>query len=275
MRRRRAGGGAVARMPVAAGAGALCAAAVWPGCNAILGIEAPVREKATTAADVGSGGDRGSGHQPDCTLLEVLPGEPLELSMIDDLEDGNIAILEGDDANPRQGAWFMFNDESEGGAQEPPDKAGLVVATMPVRGDSQRAVHTSGNALFADWGAVIGFELSTDYYDATGYRGVTFWARAEDESSKKMVVAFVDQQTNKGGGICGDEEGQVPCYDHFQKSVTLTPDWKHYKIPVECLAQSGYGLFEALAQDRIKIIQFSFGPAQAFDFWIDDVAFYR
>lgn len=27
--------------------------------------------------------------------------------------------------------------------------------------------------------------------------------------------------------------------------------------------------------DRIRTIQFSFGPGQAFDFWIDDVAFYK
>ncbi|WP_438030796.1 hypothetical protein [Sorangium sp. So ce233] len=265
----------MARMPFAAGAGALCAAAVWPGCNAILGIEAPVREDAAAATEAGSGSAGAGGAQADCAIQEVSPDEPLELSMIDDMEDGNIGILKGDGANPRQGAWFKYSDGSEGGAQEPSDAAELVAAVMPVRGDSERAVHTSANALFTSWGAGVGVELSTSYYDATGYRGITFWARAEDDSSTEMFVTFIDQQTDKGGGICGDMAGQVPCYDHFHTSVDLTSDWKHFKVPVGCLVQTGYGVFEAFAQDRIRVIQFSFGPGQPFDFWIDDVAFYE
>ncbi|WP_437786850.1 hypothetical protein [Sorangium sp. So ce1097] len=277
MRRRRrwTDGGAVARVPLAARAGALCAAAVWSGCNAILGIEPPVRESATTAADAGSGSAGAGGDRPECRVLEVSPEEPLELSLIDDMEDGNIGILRGDDANPRQGAWYKYNDGSEEGVHEPLDAADLIEAMMPARRDSAMAVHTSGNALFTNWGAGIGFELSTSYYDATGYRGITFWARAEDDSATGMFVTFVDQQTDNAGGICGTMAGQVPCYDHYNTSVTLTSDWKHFKVPVECLKQEGYGRFEALAQDRLGAIQFSFGRGQAFDFWIDDVAFYR
>ncbi|MGK4004480.1 hypothetical protein WMF31_17730 [Sorangium sp. So ce1036] len=250
----------MARVPLAAGAGALCAAAVWPGCNAILGIEAPERE--------------GAGDQLDCTMLEVVPGEPLELSMIDDMEDGNTAIPKGDGAIPRQGVWILFHDNSEDGDQQPPHQSKLVEAMSPARGDSERGVHTSGNELFTEWGAGIGIRLS-GYYDATAYRGVTFWARAEEGSSTDLFVTLVDQQTDNEGGICGDDEGQVPCYDHFHTIVTLTPDWKHFKVPAGCLVQTGYGVFEALAQDRIRNIQFSFGPGQAFDIWIDDVAFYR
>ncbi|WP_159397264.1 hypothetical protein [Sorangium cellulosum] len=262
-------------MPLAAAAGALCAAAVWPGCNAIVGIEAPVREDATAATEAGSGSAGAGGAQPDCTLLEVSPEETLELSMIDDMEDGNIGILKGDGATPRQGAWFTYSDGSEGGAQEPSDLAELVAAMMPARGDSERAVHTSGNDLFTKWGAGTGFRLNGAYYDATDYRGITFWARAEEGSPTGLSVTFVDQQTDPGGGICGDKKGQVPCFDHFHTSVPLTSDWKHFKVPVGCLVQTGYGLFEAPAQDRIQAIQFSFGPGQAFDFWIDDVAFYK
>ncbi|MGK3966802.1 protein kinase [Sorangium sp. So ce118] len=179
------------------------------------------------------------------------------------------------DANPRLGAWFTYHDGSEGGAQEPDDAAGLVTATMPARGDSTLAVHTSGNDRFAEWGAGIGFHLSNADYDATGYRGIAFWARAEEGLSTDLLVAFVDRQTHPGGGICGPEEGQVPCYDHFHTRVTLASDWKHVKVPVECLVQTGYGVFDALAQSGLRDIQFSFSAGQAFDLWIDDVAFYR
>ncbi|WP_437729271.1 hypothetical protein [Sorangium sp. So ce861] len=273
MRRRGTGGGAMARVPLAAGAGALCAAAAWPGCNAIVGIEAPVREDAA-ATDAGSGSAGAGGDGPDCDVLEVVPGEALDLSLIDDMEDGNIGILKGDGATPRQGAWFKYNDGSEGGVQEPSDPAELVAAIMPVRGDSERGVRTSGNDRFTNWGAGVGFNLSNTYHDATGYRGITFWAYAEREAPMELLVTFVDRQTDPGGGVCGDEEGQVPCYDHFHTSVTLTSEWKHFKVPVGCLVQNGFGLFEALGQDTLQRVQFSLGPGHAFGFWIDDVAFY-
>ncbi|WP_437291984.1 hypothetical protein [Sorangium sp. So ce406] len=72
-------------------------------------------------------------------------------------------------------------------------------------------------------------------------------------------------------------ESGIPACDAAHRgipSVDLTSDWKHAKVPVACLVQTGYGVFESFAQDRIRVIQFSFGPGQAFDFWIDDVAFY-
>lgn len=271
-RRRRTDGGAAARLPSAAGAAALCAAAASPGCNAILGIEAPVREEAATLDGAGSAGTGGA--LPECALLEVSPEEPLELSMIDDLEDGNVAILDGDGAVRRQGAWYIYNDGSAAGAQDPPDRAGLVVALEPMRGDSTKAVHTSGNDLFNEWGAGVGFPLSTGDYDISAYRGITFWARSDRESPTDMFVTFVDRQTLPGSKLCG-EEGQVPCYDHFHAIVTATSGWTHFKVPVVCLRQSGWGRVGALAQDGIRAIQFSFGPGQAFDLWLDDVAFYK
>ncbi|XXT20954.1 hypothetical protein WME94_05210 [Sorangium sp. So ce429] len=274
-RPRRTNGRAMPRLPFATTAGALLAAASWLGCNAIVGIEAPERENATAATDAGSGGAGAGVAPPGCAILEVLPEEALELSMIDDMEDGNVSILKGDDANPRVGAWFTYHDESEGGAQEPDDAAGLVTATTPERGDSKLAVHTSGNDRFAEWGAGIGFHLSNADYDATGYRGITFWARAEEGFSTDLLVAFVDRQTHPGGGICGPAEGQVPCYDHFHTRVTLASEWRHVKVPVECLIQTGYGVFDALAQGGLRDIQLSFSAGQAFDLWIDDVAFYR
>ncbi|KYG03788.1 hypothetical protein BE21_50020 [Sorangium cellulosum] len=75
----------------------------------------------------------------------------------------------------------------------------------------------------------------------------------------------------------GDEPPKNPIVSvhHFHTSIPLTSDWKHFKVPVECLVQTGFGLFEALAQDRLQRIQFSLGPGHAFGFWIDDVAFYK
>lgn len=71
------------------------------------------------------------------------------------------------------------------------------------------------------------------------------------------------------------EEGGLAVFNTGVPGVGVvgTPDQP--KVPVGCLVQTGYGVFSSRAQDGIRVIQLSFGPGQAFDLWIDDVAFYR
>ncbi|XYI02751.1 hypothetical protein ACMHYB_24570 [Sorangium sp. So ce1128] len=225
--------------------------------------------------DAGGSGGAGAGAGDPCEILAVLPGETLALSMIDDMEDGDIRISRGDGANPRAGTWFKDNDLSEGGIHDPADSADLVSTLDPPRGASLEAMHSSADDGFVLWGAGVGFHLRDEaYYDASEYRGITFWARAEEGSTRRMRVMFIDQQTHRLGGICNEAEGR--CSSHFHKHVVLESDWKHFKVPVECLKQEDYGdQFTAPALDRLWAIEFYFDKEQAFDIWIDDVAFYR
>lgn len=224
----------------------------------------------------GGTGGGGTGGAGPCEVLEVRPGEALDLSMIDDMEDGNLQILPGDDMNPpRSGDWFMDNDGSPEGIHEPDIEADLMTSLDPPRGDSRMALHTRANDRFTAYGASVAVFLNDDdFYDASGYRGITFWARAEEGSSRRLKVMFIDRQTRPTGGICDEAAGE--CYDHFHRPVTLTSDWKHFKIPAECLKQGGYGKqFDAPLLDQLWGLYFSFEANQAFDIWIDDVAFYR
>ncbi|WP_437775857.1 hypothetical protein [Sorangium sp. So ce1097] len=225
----------------------------------------------------GGGGGMGGGSvgAGPCEVLEVQPGETLELSMIDDMEDGNLQILPGDDMNPRSGDWFMDNDGSPEGIHEPDIEADLMTSLDPPRGDSLMALHTSANNRFTEYGASVAVFLNNDdFYDASGYRGITFWARAEEGSSRRLKVMFIDRQTRPTGGICDEAAGE--CYDHFHRPVTLADDWKHFKIPAECLRQGGFGeQFEAPLLEQLWGLYFSFDANQAFDIWIDDIAFYR
>ncbi|WP_437726693.1 hypothetical protein [Sorangium sp. So ce861] len=286
----------------AAQAGALCAATLWIGCNAILGIEAPVREEEVTGATgpggsgTGAAGDGGAagggagrggagggvlgdggagGGGGSCEVLEVMPGESLDLSIIDDMEDGDLSIIRVDGANPRAGLWYKDNDLAPGGIQEPENEIDLMSTVEPPRGDSLVAVHTSANDGFGDWGAGVAFFLDNDdFYDASEYRGITFWARAEEGSASRMRVMFIDRQTRHTGGICDLEADG--CYDHFHQLVALADDWKHFKVPAACLRQRGFGdQFDAPAMDQLWGFYFIFDPGQAFDIWLDDVAFYR
>ncbi|WP_155799085.1 hypothetical protein [Sorangium cellulosum] len=237
---------------------------------------------ATTGSGGGGSGDGGAGETATggggagpCEVLEVMPGELLDGSMIDDMEDGDLSILPGEKENPRAGIWFMDNDPSPEGIREPDNEADLMSTVDPPRGDSHVAVHTGANDGFREYGASVAFFLYNDGFgDASEYRGITFWARAEESSARRMKVMFIDRQTRDTGGICDVEADG--CYDHFHRHVLLADDWKHFKIPVECLKQGGFGdQFEAPAMDQLWGFYFSFDAGQAFDIWIDDVAFYR
>ncbi|WP_437671130.1 hypothetical protein [Sorangium sp. So ce131] len=216
----------------------------------------------------------GAGGGIDCRILEVSPGEELTTSPIDDMEDGNIDIPEGEPTNPRLGFWYTFHDEAAG-VQEPLIDDDLVVPLALPREGSAMAVHTSADDGFTEWGAGVGVLLRDgEYYDASAYSGITFWAYAEEDSSRALVVSFIDRQTDGEGGECGGEM-QPPCYDHFHREVVLTPSWKHYKIPIACLRQDGYGEFPALRVTELRSFDFLYPRGKAFNIWIDDIAFYR
>ncbi|WP_437731240.1 hypothetical protein [Sorangium sp. So ce1335] len=230
---------------------------------------------ASAGSGTTSSGSAGGGGADPCAVLEVMPGESLGLSMIDDMEDEDLAILPGDGVTPREGYWFKDNDGSEGGVHEPENEVDLMTPLDLPRGDSRVALHTSANNGFVDYGASVAlFLYNDDFGDASEYRGITFWARAEEGSSRRLKVTLIDKQTRPTGGICDEAAGE--CYDHFYRSVTLTDDWKHFKVPAECLEQAGFGKqFDALLLDQLWGVYFSFDKGQAFDLWIDDVAFYR
>ncbi|XXX78786.1 hypothetical protein WMF30_08415 [Sorangium sp. So ce134] len=231
------------------------------------------------AGGAGAGGEAGGGGAGG-GCGEPPAGEPLDLSLLDDMEDGDGAIISLNDAeNPRRGAWFVGNDGL--GTQKPAKNETFFMTPIePPRGNSLSAVYSEADDKFTDWGALFGFRLNNNktetnpgVYDASEFRGITFFARADSGPSTKVLVDVVDVQTWSGGGICVNN-GQ--CDDHFTKIVTLTPCWTQYKVAFAELKQSGWGqAFEAVDLTKLWGIQFRFGARTRFNIWIDDVAFYR
>ncbi|WP_437564164.1 hypothetical protein [Sorangium sp. So ce542] len=227
-------------------------------------------------AGAGAGGAGGAGGG---CVVEMPAGEaPTAPLLIDDMEDGdnNIIPIE-DEANPRRGYWFAANDTN--GEQHPaPGNFYMSELELP-RGDSTSAVNTEADNGFTQWGALVGLLLNTDeagtesVYDASGFRGIAFWAYAESDSYARMIVDVADVQTWRAGGICGING---LCDDHFRMIVALTPCWKYYEVPFADLKQTGWGeKFDAVDVTQLWAIQFRFSSGQRFNIWVDDVAFYE
>ncbi|HEX7671801.1 MAG TPA: hypothetical protein VF395_19540 [Polyangiaceae bacterium] len=203
-------------------------------------------------------------------------GAAMDISMIDDMEDKDGSILA---AEGRVGAWYTYNDTT--GTQVPPaGQMGFdMTALNPPRGTSTYGATTSGSG-FTTWGAGIGFDLNNDGtakqpYDASAYKGVTFWAKAGAGGIKNIRLNVQDAQTAPEGGIC-DKTATKGCNDHRGTAVLLTEDWKQFTFAFDAMKVVGFGqVFPTFQTNKLFAIQFQASQNVKFDIWLDDIAFYK
>jgi len=211
-----------------------------------------------------------------------MPAGPTNVDMIDDMEDGDGSIIT---TNGRVGAWYAYNDLADGkdttGTQTPAAMTpGFPMADItPPRGTSTKSAETKGGG-FTGWGAGVGFDLNNDGtmkqpYDASQFTGITFFARSTATGPGSLRVNVQDAQTAPEGGIC-DPKATKGCNDHRGTSVTLTSDWKQFTLPFAAMKTLNFGQqFPTFMTDKLFAIQFQVGVNVNFDFWIDDIAFYK
>ncbi len=190
------------------------------------------------------------------TLSGDTSGAP---SVIDDLEDGDVAIL---NREGRQGSWFAFDDGSAGTRTN--------VELRPAgRSGSTKAACISGSG-FTGWGGGIGLSLLGDgaarrLYDASAYTGISFWARGSATRFRAMVV---DKYSDPSGALC------TACYDHFQSAFTPSATWTHYTFTWKELTQLGFGDMQPnVCAQGIFALQFQWGSGDDFELCLDDVSF--
>lgn len=194
-------------------------------------------------------------------------GPPPCTALIDDLEDGDGWIIR---CLTRGGPWYTYNDGTAGGTQTPlpgrpflPDTPGYM---------SKYAAHTKGSG-FTSRGAGMGFDLNNPAgkratYDASAYKGLTFWARSTS-SPLHMYVNFPDRDTDPAGGVC------TTCNDSFGKGIDITTTWAQYTVLFSTLSTDGIGMPAPKAFDPAHVysIEFHTPFSTVFDFWVDDIAF--
>lgn len=225
------------------------------------------------------GGDSGPdlSHAVETCAAASENGDP----MIDDFDDGD-GGLEGDG---RLGGWYDYDDES-GGSQTPvgddllPESGGVDAEGY--------ALHVEGGG-YGTWGSGYGMVFVADCaYDGSLYDGITFWARGTVEadpdasgdppSGDREVIKVLLTETNvvplEIGGECDEKQGE--CWDSHKVRISVGPCWRRYVLPFSEFEQDGWGLDTGeLDLDRLFNLSFEIAQNHVYDYWLDEVAFYR
>jgi hypothetical protein len=220
---------------------------------------------ASSGAGAGSGGENASG----ASGSPSSPPPESVYEMIDDLEDNDARILMG---KGRQGPWHIFNNQGNGGNQQPspfaPEKGGAK--------DTMFAVHTSGEGFeFAG----VGFDLNnaemtaesakSQAYDASIWDGITFWAKGT--GSLRVEIPTRNFVPRDRGGSCTND-----CWNVYGLDLPggLAAEWREYRIPFAMLKRESGSTTPSFARAQLMSVSFRHQGNARFDFWIDEVRLY-
>jgi endoglucanase len=188
---------------------------------------------------------------------------------IEDGEDNNNQILVQDG---RAGYVYTYVDP-DGSTVDPAGGAQFSMTAGGANG-SQYALHMGGQLASANIVyAALGLNLTDPKgpFDASKYKGISFFAKKGPGSTGKVRIKFPDKNTDPDGGVCG------ACANDFGMQLTLSEEWQKYIVPFSALRQeSGWGnpRPRSVSPEAIYAIQFQVNDkGRPFDVWVDDLAF--
>jgi|RhiMethySRZTD1v2_1073278.scaffolds.fasta_scaffold101829_2 hypothetical protein len=191
--------------------------------------------------------------------------------VIDDGEDNNnqSAATKG-----RGGYWYTFADDSSAITPTAGKKGGVFNMSQGGANGSQYGAHMNGkvgggNIVFAGMG--LNFTEPKGPYDASAYKGISFWAKKGSAGTAKVRLKVPDKNTDPDGKVCAE------CFNDFGSDLVLTEQWTKYVVPFNQMKQlGGWGSPHPPAIDPKTIygVQFQVNePGASYDIWIDDVEF--
>jgi Leucine-rich repeat (LRR) protein len=230
-----------------------------------------------------------SGGQMTTAACTNRPAKSERESLIDDLESGTGRLPSTD---KRVGVWYSFNSDDGLDLQVPPTTTpGIPIPPSPIPAiespfascGSKFAMHTYGGNYH--W-AGIGFDLNFDgttygTYDASAFDGITWFAAGSTLGDFRVRVSTRSTTSTEYGGTCTLDEshpssgGNEGCQPHAT-GASLDEDFAQHWVPFSKLEpfyrdpEIASPVFEPKLLTNIQ-----FYTGGVFDFWIDDVAFYR
>ena len=195
-------------------------------------------------------------------------------SLIDDMEDGDASIAGYDG---RSGGWFSYNDGSPG--YQFPSPGSFAMESVAFDASGGRSVANTYGKGFSTWGAGMGFVLNSGCpYDASIYRGLHFFARAELTAATGLLYVLLPTAATTPptyGGTCV-QSTPTSCYDDYQTTIPLSSAWAEEYVSFDALRQLGWGTRVTFDARTLMGVNFQtlYGEGSAFSFSIDSISFY-
>jgi hypothetical protein len=198
--------------------------------------------------------------------------------LLDDLEDGDSLVAT---VGVRNGGWWVSSDGTST-TIPPAEQAPAAERILGGRCGSEYAMRVTGTG-FTDWGAV----LSTTYrytdetapFDASQFRGITFWARVGEENDSTIRAQVQDLNTHLAGGVCNPESSSPDaCYNGFGVPLgEISDEWQKFTLEFSTLTQrEGWGnRVPAVDPTALYTLEWNLDPNRTFDLWVDDIWFYE
>jgi hypothetical protein len=196
--------------------------------------------------------------------------------VIDNMEADTGKICQG---NGRVGLWFTYIDSSSTSAITPSTSGGALPQYMSTpRSSSYYAMHMQGYystyAGMACWLNKAAFSGSTGVYNASGYTGITFWAKGNGNGGAFNVVGqMASTEAETYGGTC---TASKCAGDYYTLTGLSSSSWKQYQVPFSYLTGGTVTPFDPTSTWSFEF-QFYSKTSLAgvsFDLWIDDLSFY-
>jgi endoglucanase len=188
-----------------------------------------------------------------------------------DDNDNQVNVIGG-----RGGYWYTFIDE-EGTSVWPTAGAhGGTFEMSPGGAEStpyaaryKGTVSATGSIVLAGMG--MNFLDPKGGYDASKYKGFSFWAKKGPGSTGNVRLKVPDQYTDPDGGKCSE------CYNDNGINLTLTEEWQQFTIAFKHLKQlPGWGrpMRAKLDSSAVYGLQFQVNePGATYDIWVDQIRF--
>lgn len=191
-------------------------------------------------------------------------------------------ISDGESANKtnfsagRGGYWYTFLDTKDNGGSDIWPTSGALGGTFEMtEGGANGTLHHArmrgsiGGGDIAYAGMGLNFVDPKGVYDASHYRGIAFWAKANPGSTPHVRVKVPDAQTDPDGKLCHQ------CFNDHGYDLVLTDAWTLYTIPFAEMRQEDWGPKDSgLDPARLYGIQFQVNEKNApFDIAVDEIQF--
>ena len=191
---------------------------------------------------------------------------------IEDAEDNNNQVIVQDG---RSGYMYTFVDKTGSTITPTAGEQGGVFQVSPGGANgSQYALRMTGSIsqasiVFAGMG--MNFVDPKGPYDASKYKGISFWAKKSPGTTPLVRLKVPDKNTDPDGGICS------ACFNDFGLDLKLTDEWTQYVIPFYTMSQlPGWGAPHVSSIDPKTLYSLQFqvnDKGQNYDIWVDDIAF--